>query len=277
MVPAANLRRSILRSIQGPNLLGGLAVGLGLITQDQLRAALEEQALRAAGGEWLRLGHILLSAGFLTRLQLEQLLDMQEAAALYKFDMRIGEIAIQNGFLRRPQLKEALREQRAASGKLLGEVLVRLGYLTPEQVKALLVAQKRVTAEHGRVSVSLAITEFPLGDGESWTIGRAPECQIVLPDLDVAHLHAKITLRDGAFLLEDLGGLAGTWLDGERIDKPMPLRSGAVIVLGGTVAQFRSEPFPGVGSVDSRDTKLVVRSRPKEQDGKGESRVTDGE
>jgi putative peptide zinc metalloprotease protein len=61
------------------------------------------------------------------------------------------------------------------------------------------------------------------------TIGRAPPCDVRLPDPSVSRLHARI--RPGP-VLEDAGSSYGTWLDGRRVVSAMPLVSGSVIRLG---------------------------------------------
>jgi putative peptide zinc metalloprotease protein len=61
------------------------------------------------------------------------------------------------------------------------------------------------------------------------TIGRAPGATLVLSDPSVSRVHARIS--DGA-VLEDAGSSHGTYLDGERVTAPSPLRDGAKIRLG---------------------------------------------
>ena len=48
---------------------------------------------------------------------------------------RIGEILCENGFLGTPQLKEALEKQKHCyKNRPLGQILMDLGYVTPEQL-----------------------------------------------------------------------------------------------------------------------------------------------
>src|SRR3954453_24085567 len=60
-------------------------------------------------------------------------------------------------------------------------------------------------------------------------IGRAPSSTLVLSDPSVSRRHARITADA---VLEDAGSSHGTWLDGERVIAPSPLRDGALIRLG---------------------------------------------
>jgi len=61
------------------------------------------------------------------------------------------------------------------------------------------------------------------------TIGRAPGVSLVLSDPSVSRVHARITADA---VLEDAGSSHGTWLDGQRVTGPSPLRDGAKIRLG---------------------------------------------
>src|SRR4051812_1926799 len=60
-------------------------------------------------------------------------------------------------------------------------------------------------------------------------IGRAPGSTLVLSAPSVSRRHARITADA---VLEDAGSSHGTWLDGERVLEPAPLRDGALIRLG---------------------------------------------
>ena len=80
--------------------------------------------------------------------------------------------------------------------------------------------------------------EMLLSKGET-TIGRAEGCDIPLyGDPGVEGLHAHILLRNGRYLLEDLSAAGGTFLNGERVDRPAPLRSGDLIELGRSSLRF---------------------------------------
>lgn len=77
--------------------------------------------------------------------------------------------------------------------------------------------------------------ELVLGDAtrvpvvSEMTIGRAPGATVVLSDPSVSRVHARIS--EGA-VLEDAGSSHGTYVDGERLTAPSPLRDGVRIRLG---------------------------------------------
>ena len=55
-------------------------------------------------------------------------------------------------------------------------------------------------------------------EGERTTIGRSPECGIFLDDVTVSRRHAVLVEREGAFYVEDLGSLNGTYVNRRRIE-----------------------------------------------------------
>src|SRR4051812_33571455 len=70
----------------------------------------------------------------------------------------------------------------------------------------------------------------PLRD--ALTIGRAPDNAVRLSDSSVSRRHARISLgRDGP-RIEDVGSSSGTWVDGERLEGPLPVGDGARIRVG---------------------------------------------
>ncbi|MGA8027381.1 MAG: SpoIIE family protein phosphatase [Bryobacteraceae bacterium] len=63
-------------------------------------------------------------------------------------------------------------------------------------------------------------------------IGRGPDNDLILRDNRASRAHASV-FKDGAtFLIEDLESLHGTWLNGERIEKAMPLKPGDAVHFG---------------------------------------------
>lgn len=64
------------------------------------------------------------------------------------------------------------------------------------------------------------------------TIGRHPDSDIFLDDVTVSRRHARVTTQGaGHYLIEDVGSLNGTYVDGDRVDS-LALREGAQIQIG---------------------------------------------
>ena len=63
-------------------------------------------------------------------------------------------------------------------------------------------------------------------------IGRADYNDMQIPDDSVSSQHAKLTRREGVWVLTDLGSTNGTMVDGERIEGDIPLAPGAFVRFG---------------------------------------------
>jgi pSer/pThr/pTyr-binding forkhead associated (FHA) protein len=64
------------------------------------------------------------------------------------------------------------------------------------------------------------------------TIGRGPESTIQLADLSVSRKHAKISYKQGAYWVSDLGSMGGTWIDGAKLAAPRRVATGQTIDIG---------------------------------------------
>lgn len=71
-------------------------------------------------------------------------------------------------------------------------------------------------------------------------LGRDPEATVWFDRPGVSRLHARIVIAGEEASIEDLGSTNGTWLRGERIDRPTPLRDGDEIRLGPVAVTFRT-------------------------------------
>ena len=68
-------------------------------------------------------------------------------------------------------------------------------------------------------------------------IGRASECEIQLSDPGVSRKHARITLVDGLYYVEDLGSRRGVFLNGEKIQRAQ-LQSGDKLAIHNFQLEF---------------------------------------
>lgn len=64
------------------------------------------------------------------------------------------------------------------------------------------------------------------------TIGRDPESTICLSDSSVSRAHARIVIKDGQALIEDLKSKNGTSVQNQQIAKPTVLNDGDEIEFG---------------------------------------------
>ncbi len=99
-----------------PQKLGELLVSNGLLTEEQLMAALEQQKKNRR-----LLGEIIIERGYTTKEKLDAVLAHQYGSVL-------GEILIKNGHVTFEQLQNAMDDQRSSS-KTLGEILIDRGYV----------------------------------------------------------------------------------------------------------------------------------------------------
>ncbi len=121
-------------------LVGRLALEKGFLTPGQLQECLAEQAEREKSGVTRPLGVIMVSRGMLQDAQLLELLEEQkkmlaersETAHARKEDAFFGQILVRQGLLTAEQIRQALRAQARAAER--GEPTVpRLGQILVEQ------------------------------------------------------------------------------------------------------------------------------------------------
>jgi sigma-B regulation protein RsbU (phosphoserine phosphatase) len=76
--------------------------------------------------------------------------------------------------------------------------------------------------------------------GTAVTIGRASDCSIPIKDRYLSRKHAEIIVEHGAWILKDCGSANGTYLNGSRMERDHPLRTGDRIRLGDTEIVFET-------------------------------------
>jgi pSer/pThr/pTyr-binding forkhead associated (FHA) protein len=77
-----------------------------------------------------------------------------------------------------------------------------------------------------------------LGD-EPVTIGRSPDCDVVLRDGTVSKHHAEVRREGAGFLLVDLGSLNGTRVNGRGV-KEHRLADGDQVAVGPVALRFEA-------------------------------------
>lgn len=99
---------------------------------------------------------------------------------------------------------------------------------------------------------------FPLGEGQSWAIGRGDGCAIMLDSRSVSRLHALIQRKDtGDLALVDLGSRNGSFHNGKRVSFPVALNDNDRLIFGDQELLFvnpsRSASVLSLGSGDMRN------------------------
>jgi NADH dehydrogenase len=82
--------------------------------------------------------------------------------------------------------------------------------------------------------------EIPL-EQDLISLGRSPENNVVVPDPAASRRHALIQREGDRYVIDDLGGRNGTWVNGRRVNERAPLQNGDVIRIGRTQFTFRIE------------------------------------
>lgn len=94
--------------------------------------------------------------------------------------------------------------------------------------------------------------EIPLAEGEN-ILGRAEDAAIRIDSTKVSRRHARILVRNGGAMLEDLGSKNGTCLRGERLRGPAELCDGDEISLGPVALTYRA--VRGSSSTETDSTR----------------------
>ncbi|MDD2720221.1 MAG: hypothetical protein PHH47_02790 [Gallionella sp.] len=124
----------------GPrSYLGQLLLQANRITEAHLQVLLDEQKQSARP-----LGEILIERAILTPAELNALLGFQMRQSMQGSDspLQLGQLLVRTGEISEQQLQAALALQ-SQTGKRLGEVLVEAGYAEPAQIEKVLGVQRK--------------------------------------------------------------------------------------------------------------------------------------
>jgi len=91
--------------------------------------------------------------------------------------------------------------------------------------------------------------EFDVGE---FIVGRSSVCDIVLPGDNVSRKHARLFTKDNALFVADMDSANGTYVNGQKIDKPVILLDGSVFRIG----DFHIHSQGGVQSME-KDTVFL--------------------
>ena len=120
------------RNIEQRKLLGRILVDERKISNGQLEKAGQVQAENRAK----RIGTILVEKAMISQVQLDESLKKQRERTV-----KLGELLIEAGYISRDQLDSALSIQKEFRNKRLGQILVDLKYVTPNDICLALASQ----------------------------------------------------------------------------------------------------------------------------------------
>lgn len=102
--------------------------------------------------------------------------------------------------------------------------------------------QVQITPDEAVLTVVESADESMLGRrfafGSSISIGRGSENDIVIQDGYVSHRHAVVGLLNNLYVIEDLGSVNKTYVNGQDIEGQQYLQSGDLISIGTVTFQF---------------------------------------
>jgi Protein of unknown function (DUF3662)/FHA domain len=141
------------------------------------------------------------------------------------------------------ELVELARDHARSEGYLfLGGVTIDL-FADPDLTPGMLLVAGEMAASGGSAALVLADgRRVALGD-EPVTIGRMPECQVMLGDANVSRRHAEVRRAEdggGGHVVVDLGSTNGTKVNGVGI-RSHRLQHGDEITVGGTQLRYEAQ------------------------------------
>jgi pSer/pThr/pTyr-binding forkhead associated (FHA) protein len=98
----------------------------------------------------------------------------------------------------------------------------------------------------------------------SVTVGRSPNCDLVIPHDSVSRTHCKIEVNaKGVFQITDLDSSNGTYIDGDRLapHTPASMLSVSQLTIGRLAGELTNPPVPPAGPARDSDTKSHVTQK----------------
>jgi hypothetical protein len=131
---------------------------------------------------------------------------------------------------------------RARAGHELHRVVADLPARRRLAVVALATCRRAIRATDGWLRRKPPVLTLPVGSQPRFTIGREPDCDMMLADETVSRWHASLQRSGGGWLLADLGSTNGTRLNGWRVTGPMPVRPGDMVSFGAATYLLSERP-----------------------------------
>ena len=100
------------------------------------------------------------------------------------------------------------------------------------------------------------------------TIGRDPDCSVVIDDPGVSRQHARVLLHNAAVWVQDAGSRNGVFVNGRRVTRPRQLGPGDELTIGKHVFTVELvSPYP------DPETSVSVVAPPVEEPGSPPARL----
>jgi ABC transport system ATP-binding/permease protein len=101
------------------------------------------------------------------------------------------------------------------------------------------------------------MSSHPNSSVQSWIIGRAPDCDLVVPELTVSAHHCRLIREGNQYWVEVLESPNGVYVNGERVPagQTMAIPAGAEVTLGRQVPM----PWPPAPVVTSAPTRPGIQ------------------
>lgn len=97
------------------------------------------------------------------------------------------------------------------------------------------------------------------------TMGRDLSNTMVLPDMSVSRIHARVVPKAKKYVIEDLGSVNGTFVNQERVTR-RTLKIGDTIILGKTHVRFLHLRAPEESAEESGDLSAAAEVLPEKQE-----------
>lgn len=244
---------------EAPEFLAGLR-NIGLIRRDQFQRYAELLARAALGGEGAKeelyeesssTGNESLGSFGGMEAELERMLgEGSEGAGGYELSRALADLEKKLGGagnaapdlenpqgggdqLRRTQAGGGFEGHSGGLGGLDDPPLASVGAFQAPAVEAYNQAQNP--------NINFGITEatnkvvikggLDLRQLNKITVGRAPNCEIIVGVDGASRQHCQITRRGDSLFIHDLGSTNGTYLNGQKITQEVPLNNGDVVLI----------------------------------------------
>lgn len=108
------------------------------------------------------------------------------------------------------------------------------------------------------------IKRFTMKNGWNLTIGRGTEADVIVDNTAISRKHASLELKDGEYILSDLGSLNGTFVNGKQISGSETINPEDSIKLGKFVLSVAEDwerlEVSSYGAHPDTDDKTVIVS-----------------